>query len=139
MKKIYLLAIAVSVFTLGLYVPRLYAQAQDRAEQRKINQQILDLQLELEDVKSEWNIFNDTKLEKQEQLKVLSWEIVEIEQEQDFLHKRADQIRMEIDKLKWVSSLNDEIVNCYQRTWDLYNDCLDAIIQVGLLQSRQAQ
>jgi hypothetical protein len=72
MKKIYLLAIAVSVFTLGLYVPRLYAQAQDRAEQRKINQQILDLQLELEDVKSEWNIFNDTKLEKQEQLKVLS-------------------------------------------------------------------
>ena len=35
MKKIYLLAIAVSVFTLGLYVPRLYAQAQDRAEQRK--------------------------------------------------------------------------------------------------------
>lgn len=139
MKKIYLLAIAVSVFTLGLYVPRLYAQAQDRAEQRKINQQILDLQLELEDVKSEWNIFNDTKLEKQEQLKVLSWEIVEIEQEQDFLHKRADEIRMEIDKLKWVSSLNDEIVNCYQRTWDLYNDCLDAIIQVGLLQSRQAQ
>jgi len=136
MKKIYLLAIAVSVFTLGLYVPRLYAQAQDRAEQRKINQQILDLQLELEDVKSEWNIFNDTKLEKQEQLKVLSWEIVEIEQEQDFLHKRADEIRMEIDKLKWVSSLNDEIVNCYQRTWDLYNDCLDAIIQVGLLQSR---
>ena len=139
MKKIYLLAIAVSVFTLGLYVPRLYAQAQDRAEQRKINQQILDLQLELEDVKSEWNIFNDTKLEKQEQLKVLSWEIVEIEQEQDFLHKRADEIRMEIDKLKWVSSLNDEIVNCYQRTWDLYNDCLDAIIQVGLLQSRRAQ
>lgn len=139
MKKIYLLAIAVSVFTLGLYVPRLYAQAQDRAEQRKINQQILDLQLELEDVKSEWNIFNDTKLEKQEQLKVLSWEIVEIEQEQGFLHKRADEIRMEIDKLKWVSSLNDEIVNCYQRTWDLYNDCLDAIIQVGLLQSRQAQ
>ena len=139
MKKIYLLAIAVSVFTLGLYVPRLYAQAQDRAEQRKINQQILDLQLELEDVKSEWNIFNDTKLEKQEQLKVLSWEIVEIEQEQDFLHKRADEIRMEIDKLKWVSSLNDEIVNCYQWTWDLYNDCLDAIIQVGLLQSRQAQ
>jgi len=139
MKKIYLLAIAVSVFTLGLYVPRLYAQAQDRAEQRKINQQILDLQLELEDVKSEWNIFNDTKLEKQEQLKLLSWEIVEIEQEQDFLHKRADEIRMEIDKLKWISSLNDEIVNCYQRTWDLYNDCLDAIIQVGLLQSRQAQ
>ena len=135
-QKIYLLAVITSVFTLGLYVPRLYAQAQDRAEQRKINQQILDLQLELEDVKSEWNIFNDTKLEKQEQLKVLSWEIVEIEQEQDFLHKRADEIRMEIDKLKWVSSLNDEIVNCYQRTWDLYNDCLDAIIQVGLLQSR---
>lgn len=129
-KLIYLIAVFVAAFTVALYIPKVVAYAQDKAEQRKINQQILDLELELEDVKSERKIFDDTRLEKEELMKQLSWEIAEIKQEQDMLHRRADEIRKDIDKLKWVYSLNDEIVNCYQWTWDLYNDCLDAIIYV---------
>ena len=129
-KLIYLIAVFVTAFTLALYIPKVVAYAQDKAEQRKINQQILDLELELEDVKWERKIFDDTRLEKEELIKQLSWEVAEIKQEQDMLHRRADEIRKAIDELKWVYSLNDEIVNCYQWTWDLYNDCLDAIIYV---------
>ena len=129
-KLIYLIAVFVTAFTVALYIPKVVAYAQDKAEQRKINQQILDLELELEDVKSERKIFDDTRLEKEELIKQLSWEIAEIKQEQDMLHRRADEIRKDIDELKWVYSLNDEIVNCYQWTWDLYNYCLDAIIYV---------
>lgn len=129
-KLIYLIAVFVAAFTVALYIPKVVAYAQGKAEQRKINQQILDLELELEDVKWERKIFDDTRLEKEKQMEQLSWEIAEIKQEQDMLHRRADEIRKDIDKLKWVYSLNDEIVNCYQWTWDLYNDCLDAIIYI---------
>lgn len=129
-KLIYLIAVFVAAFTVALYIPKVVAYAQDKAEQRKINQQILDLELELEDVKWERKIFDDTRLGKEKQMEQLSWEIAEIKQEQDMLHRRADEIRKDIDKLKWVYSLNDEIVNCYQWTWDLYNDCLDAIIYI---------
>lgn len=120
---IYLIAIFVAAFTVALYIPKVVAYAQDKAEQRKINQQILDLELELEDVKWERQIMEDTK---QEYYLHINW----LNEEQKMLHKRADEIRKAIDELKWVNSLNDEIVNCYQWTWDLYNDCLDAIIYV---------
>lgn len=136
---IYLLAVFVTAFTLSLYIPKFVAYAQDKTEQRKINQQILDLELELSDIQNEWSIFDDAKIEKKEQINILSWEILDIEKQQDELHARADEIRKEIDILKWDASLNDELINCYQRTWDLYNDCLDAIIQVGLQQRRQPQ
>lgn len=136
---IYLLAVFVMAFTLSLYIPKFVAYAQDKTEQRKVNQQILDLELELSDIQNEWSIFDDTKIEKQEQINILSWEILDIERQQDELHARADEIRKEIDILKWDANLNDELINCYQRTWDLYNDCLDAIIQVGLQQRRQPQ
>lgn len=122
-KLIYLIAIFVVAFTVALYIPKVVAYAQDKAEQRKINQQILDLELELQDVKSERQIMEDTK---QEYYLHINW----LNEEQNMLHKRADEIRKAIDELKWVNSLNDEIVNCYQWTWDLYNDCLDAIIYV---------
>lgn len=139
MRNIYLLAIITSVFTLGLYVPKFVAYAQDRAEQKELAKQILDLNLELSDIQSEWQVFNDTKLEKQTQLKTLSWEIADIEQTQNELHDRAEQIRKELSILNWDASMNDQIVNCYQWTWQEYNDCLDAIIQVGLQQRRQPQ
>ena len=71
-KLIYLIAVFVAAFTVALYIPKVVAYAQDKAEQRKINQQILDLELELEDVKSERKIFDDTRLEKEEQMKQLS-------------------------------------------------------------------
>ena len=138
-QKIYLLAIITSVFTLWLYIPKFAAYAQDRAEQKELAKQILDLNLELSDIQSEWQVFNDTKLEKQTQLKTLSWEIAEIEQTQNELHDRAEQIRKELSILNWTASVNDQIVNCYQWTWQEYNDCLDAIISVGLQQRRQPQ
>ena len=138
-KLIYLIAIFVAVFTVALYIPKVVAYAQDKAEQRKINQQILDLELELEDVKSEWKTLDSDKIDYIWQIETLSWYVAEIQSEQDNLHNRAEQIRKEIDILKWNASLNDELINCYQLTWDLYNDCLDAIIYTGLIQSRQAQ
>ena len=138
-QKIYLLAIITSVFTLWLYIPKFIAYAQDKTEQRELAKQILDLELELSDIQSEWHIFDDTKLEKQEQLNTLSWEIAEIEQTQNELHDRAEQIRKELLILNWDASMNDQIVNCYQWTWQEYNDCLDAIIQVGLQQRTQPQ
>lgn len=139
MRNIYLLAIATTVFTLGLYVPRFYAQAQDRVEQRKINKQVLDLQLELSDLQAEWDILDSDKLDYIWQIELFSGYVQEIQQTQDELHARADELRKEIDILKWDASLNDKLINCYQRTWDLYNDCLDVIIQVGLQQRRQPQ
>lgn len=122
-KLIYLIAVFIAAFTVALYIPKVVAYAQDKAEQRKINQQILDLELELQDVKSERQIMEDTK---QEYYLHINW----LNEEQKILHRRADEIRKAIDELKWVNSLNDEIVNCYQWTWDLYNDCLDAIVYV---------
>ena len=62
-QKIYLLAIIITTLCLGLYLPRLYTYAQDKAEQRKTNQQILDLELELEDVKSEWKTLDSDKID----------------------------------------------------------------------------
>lgn len=138
-QKIYLLAIIITTLCLGLYLPRLYTYAQDKAEQRKTNQQILDLELELEDVKSEWKTLDSDKIDYIWQIETLSWYVAEIQSEQDNLHNRAEQIRKEIDILKWNASLNDELINCYQWTWDLYNDCLDAIIYTGLQQRRQPQ
>lgn len=138
-KIIYLLAVIVSVFTLSIYVPRWNAYAQDKAEQRKINQQILDLQLELNDLQAERDILDSDKLDYLWQIELMSWYVADIRQTQDELHNRADEIRKEIDILKWDASMNDELINCYQWTGDLYNDCLDAIISVGLMKSRQAQ
>lgn len=138
-KTIYLLAVIVSVFTLGLYIPRFTAYAQDKAEQRKINQQILDLELELEDIQSQRWILNDDKDEKTNKIQQLSWQVAEIENTQNEIHNKADEIRKQISLLKWDKDLNEEVVNCYQWTWELYNECLDAIIQVGLMKSRQAQ
>lgn len=131
-KLIYLIAIFVAAFTVALYIPKVVAYTQDKAEQRKINQQILDLELELEDVKSEWKTLDSDKIDYIWQIETLSWYVAEIQSEQDNLHNRAEQIRKEIDILKWNASLNDELINCYQWTWDLYNDCLDAIIYTGL-------
>ena len=48
---IYLIAVFVTAFTVALYIPKVVAYAQDKAEQRNINQQILDLELELDEVK----------------------------------------------------------------------------------------
>ena len=103
-QKIYLLAIITSVFTLWLYSPKFIAYAQDKTEQRELAKQILDLELELSDIQSEWHIFDDTKLEKQEQLNILSWEIAEIEQTQNELHDRAEQIRKEL----WIGSTTEQ-------------------------------
>lgn len=138
-RLIYLSALFISVFVLSLYIPRLRAYAEDKAEQRKINQQILDLELELEDAKSEWETLDSDKLDYMWQIETLSWYVADIQQTQDELHTRAEQIRKEIDILKWDASLNDELINCYQWEWDLYNDCLDAIIYTGLTQRRQPQ
>lgn len=138
-RVIYLLAVIVSVFTLSLYIPKFTAYAQERSEQRKINKQIMDLQLELNDLQAEWDILDSDKLDYLWQIELMSWYVADIQQTQDELHNRAEEIRKEMDILKWDASLNDQLINCYQWTWDLYNDCLDAIIQVGLLQSRQAQ
>jgi uncharacterized membrane protein len=68
-QKIYLLAIIITTLCLGLYIPRLYTYAQDKAEQREIAKQIMDLELELQDIQSEWNIMDDSKQELLEQVK----------------------------------------------------------------------
>ncbi len=142
MKKInviYLLAIVVTVFTFGLYIPKFQAYAQERKEQRELNKQILDLQLELWDLKAEWEILDSDRLDYLGQIELMSGYVADIEATQNELHTRAEQIRKELDILKWDASLNDQLVNCYQWTGDLYNDCLDAVIQVGLQQRRQPQ
>ena len=131
-QKIYLLAIIITTLCLGLYLPKMVAYAQDRAEQREIAKQIMDLELELQDIQSEWNIMDDSKQELLEQVKDIEWT-------QNELHNRANAIRSELNVLKWNHSTASDITNCYEYTWELYNDCLDAYIQVGLIQSRQAQ
>ena len=136
---IYLIAFIVAVFTLSLYIPKFTAYAQEKTEQRKINKQILDLQLELNYLKAEWDILDSDRLDYLWQIELMSWYVADIEQTQNELHTRADEIRKEIDILKWNAILNDQLINCYQWTWELYNDCLDAIIQVGLQQRRQPQ
>jgi hypothetical protein len=68
-QKIYLLAIIITTLCLGLYLPKMVAYAQDRAEQREIAKQIMDLELELQDIQSEWNIMDDSKQELLEQVK----------------------------------------------------------------------
>ena len=138
-QKIYLLAIIITTLCLGLYLPKMVAYAQDKAEQREINQQILDLELELEDIQSQRWILNDDKDEKTNEIQQLSWQVAEIENTQNEIHNKADEIRKQISLLKWDKDLNEEVVNCYQWTWELYNDCLDAYIQVGLSQRRQPQ
>lgn len=140
MKRIiYLVAVIVSVFTLSLYIPKFTAYAQEKSEQRKINKQILDLQLELNDLQAQWDILDSDKLDYLWQIELMSWYVADISWTQAELHERAEEIRKEIDILKWDASLNDQLINCYQWTWELYNDCLDAIIQVGLQQRRQPQ
>ena len=106
-------------------------------EQRKINKQILDLELELSDLKSEWEILDSDKLDFIWQIELLSGYVQDIEQTQKELHTRANEIRKEIDVLKWSWVVNEDIVNCYQWTWQEYNDCLDSV--VGFMMSRQAQ
>ena len=71
-QKIYLLAIIITTLCLGLYLPKMVAYAQDKAEQREINQQILDLELELEDIQSQRWILNDDKDEKTNEIQQLS-------------------------------------------------------------------
>lgn len=139
MKKIYLLAIIITTLCLGLYIPRLYTYAQDKSEQREKAQRIMDLELELSDVQAEWLIMDDSKSELYQQIDKIKSNVVDIENTQSALHNRANAIRAELNELNWEYSTASDITNCYEYTWDLYNDCLDAIIQVGLQQSRQAQ
>lgn len=138
-KIIYLVAMFVAIFTFSLYIPKFQAYAQEKKEQRELNKQILDLELELSDTQSQRLALDDGK---QELLKLIDQYVIDvanIEQAQENLHTRAEEIRKELDILKWDASLNDKLVNCYQWTGDLYNDCLDAVIQVGLNQRRQPQ
>lgn len=138
-QKIYLLAIIITTLCLGLYIPRLYTYAQDKAEQREKAQRIMDLELELSDVQAEWQIMDDSKSELYQQIDEIKSNVADIENTQSDLHNRANAIRAELNELNWNHSTASDITNCYEYTWDLYNDCLDAYIQVGLSQRRQPQ
>lgn len=137
-KKIYLIAIIITSVCMWLYIPRLFTYAQDKAEQRELAQKIMDLELELSDLQAEWETLDSDKQDFIGQIELFQWYIKDIQGTQDELHNRAVEIRNELNKLSWHNSAWD-ITNCYEYTWDLYNDCLDAYIQVGLSQRRQPQ
>lgn len=130
-KSITAIAVLITVFVAWLYIPKAVNYVHAYQEEKAVQRQITDINNQIYNLQNERAIQDAIKMDKENQIAILSWDIADIVTKQNELNKEADSLRSQLAILTWEKKAHGsaDTKECYEYTGNNYIDCLSEKIE----------